>query len=128
MHDPVKLADLLVVATSIYRKQDFYSLDKELQYEAVQKLNEYGILSISSMGAIVGVSTYRVERAIADMARPSARGHLNPQHLTMLLFALSSGDIAPRWVREMIEEGTSVSVIAELTRISESTIWRRKNE
>lgn len=127
MADPVVLADLLVVAASIYRKQDFYSLDKELQDEAVQRLNGYGILSISSMGAIVGVSSYRVEKAIADMAKPSTRGHLNPQHLTMLLFSLSSGDIAPRWVQEMTDEGTSVSVIAELTGISESTIRRRKS-
>lgn len=121
------LADLLVVARSIWRKRDLLGLDKEMQDDAVRRLHKYGVLSITALGSIVGVTPYRVRKAIAGMSIPEARGHLNPAHLTMLLFALSQDDMQPRWVRMMIDEGTSISTISELTGISRSTLNRRKN-
>lgn len=126
MHDTEKIADLLIVAKTVWRQRDILGLDKELQDTALKRLNAYGVLSISALGALVGVSNYRVKKAIAGMRQPEARGHLNPGHISMLLFALSQGDIPPRWIEEMLDGGTSISTIADLTGVSESTIYRRR--
>lgn len=120
------IANLLVIAKTIWRKRDLYALDKELQDDAVRRLHSYGVLSSSALGAVVGVSTYRVRKALDGLGMPEARGHLNPQHLTMLMFALSQGDMPARWINEMLEGGTSMSTIADLTEISERTLYRRK--
>ena len=122
-----ELADLLVVSRAIWRKQDFLSLDKELQDDAVRRLHAYGVLSVSALGSLVGVSPYRVEKAIQGTIHPAARGHLNPSHLTMLIYGLSVGDVPPRWVETMTTGGTSLSTIVQLTGISESTLRRRRN-
>ena len=121
------LADLLVVATAAYRKRDVAALDRDWQYDQVRKLNSYGVLSIAAISAILAISSYHVEKALGNAPRPSLRGHLNPAHLTMLSYALSQGDISSRWVREMTENGTSISTISDLTGISEATLYRRKH-
>lgn len=120
------LADLLVLAKSTYGRREILGLDKEMQDDAVRRLHNHGaVLSVSALGSVVGVSPYRVKKAIG-LPLPEARGHLNPQHISMLLFALSLGDLPPRWVEEMLTGGTSASTITDLTGISESTIYRRK--
>lgn len=122
-----ELAELMVKARSIFDRQDVLSLDKESQDEACRELNT-GVLSLSAIGAVVGVTQYRVEKAIAGMPRPTNRGHLNPAHLTWLAYGLSKGDVKGFWVRAMLDGGTSMSTIGDLTMISEATLYRRRDE
>jgi hypothetical protein len=122
------LADLLVVAKSIYDKQEFLSLEKGLQDEAVRRLNAYGVLSLAAIGAVVGVSTYRVEQALVGAEKPISRGRLNPAHISMLSYMLSLGTANRAWINKMLEEGTSASTITELTGVSRSTIYRKSHD
>jgi hypothetical protein len=126
MVDKEELAELLLYAVSVYRKHDLYAMSKDLQDEIIVKLNSYGVLNVSSIGAIVGVSKYRVERALEHEGwRSPTRGRLNPAHLTMLINCLANHDIPARWVELMTHDGTDISIIADLTNISEKTIRRR---
>lgn len=126
MFDRNTLADLIVIALSIYRKRDVLAFDPDAQDDAIRRLNEYCILSSAAIASILAVSHYRVRRATAGMPVPVARGHLNPSHLTMLLHGLSNGDIPARWLDQMIDEGTGISTISDLTAIPESTLYRKR--
>ena len=123
-----QLADLMVIAKSIYRRRAIIGLEKDTQDSAARKLNALGVLSLSAISSIVGMSNYRVEKALSGQAKPTTRGHLNPAHLTMLLYTLSTKNLPDVWAEEMLEGGTSASTIADLTGVSESTIYRRKNK
>lgn len=127
MRSADELADLIVKAAAFYQKQEFLSLDKSQQNEACRELNT-GVLSLAAIAAVVGVSTYRVEKAIEGMPRPTTRGYLNPAHLTWLGYGLSNGDIKDFWLHAMLDGGTSLSTISDLTLISEATLYRRRNQ
>lgn len=127
MSRETELAELMVKARSIFDRQNVLSLDKDSQDEACRELNT-GVLSLSAIGAVVGVSQYRVEKAIAGQPRPLTRGHLNPAHITWLAYGLSHGDVKGFWVRAMLEGGTSMSTIEDLTLISKATLYRRRDE
>lgn len=126
--DKEVVADLLAVASGIHARAAILTLNRDKQRDACVQLNLYGILSLSAIGSIVGISKYRVETAIGKMKRPRARGHLNPRHLPWLGYMLSSGKVNDYWLNEMLNNGTSLSTIADLTGISESTLNRRKRE
>lgn len=99
---------------------------KETEDADIRALNTYGVWSMSALASIVGVSMYRVEKALGPLAKPSLRGHLNPRHLTMLQYLQASGKPNKQWIKQMVEEGTSVITIARLTGLSESTLRRSK--
>lgn len=126
--DRNELADLLAHAASDFGKQDVLSLDPEVQRERCRKLNSYGVLSLSALAAIYGISAYKVEKWIKGQPRPKSRGTLNPHHIPQLGYALSLGHINTLWLNQMLSGGTSISTIADLTGISEATLYRRKNE
>lgn len=127
MTDKDTLAELITLAGAAYRKRDLLSLDRDWQDEKIRQLNRFGVLSIGAIASILGVSLYRVRKALGPRTRSSLRGQLNPAHLSMLGYALSAADISPEWVHEMTEHGTSISTISDLTQISEATLYRRKN-
>jgi len=118
-----KLADLLAVAKGIYDSRS-RNLTRDTENRNARRLNEYGILSLSAIASVCGISTYRVEKAIAGQQRPTVRGNLNPAHLSMLMYLRSLGKPNRAWVRQLHNEGTSIISIARLTGISESTLWR----
>lgn len=127
MSRETELAELMVKARSIHDRQTVLSLDKDSQDEACRELNT-GVLSLTAIAAVVGVSQYRVEKAIRGMPRPLTRGHLNPEHLPWLAYGLSQGDVKGFWVRAMLDGGTSMSTIEDLTLISKTTLYRRRDE
>lgn len=127
MPETLELAELMTKARSIYDRQNILSLDKESQDRACRELNT-GVLSLVAIAAVVGVTVYRVERAIEGMPRPTSRGHLNPAHLTWLAYGLSKGDVKGFWVRAMLDGGTSISTITDLTQIPTTTLYRRRDE
>lgn len=89
-------------------------------------LNAYGILSLSAIGAVIGCSAWQVEQSIIGMQKPAKRGKLNPQHLSMLAYVLSTGKIKDTWLRIFLEGGTSLSTVSDLTGIAESTLHRHR--
>lgn len=127
MTDEAILADLMAKAMATYRRRAVLALDPQGQRARCRVLNEPGILSINAIAAIVGITPYRVETAIHGMARPKARGHLNPSHIPWLSYTLSFGKVNTEWLNAMLKGGTSLSTIADLTNISEATLYRRKN-
>lgn len=120
------LADFLVVLNSVYQHSDTNNLNSAIRGERCRQLHRYGILSLSGIASVVGCSVWQVEQAIKGMPRPKSRGKLNPQHLTMLSYMLSKGRVNPLWLSIMLEEGTSLSTIADLTGIAESTLQRHR--
>lgn len=94
--------------------------------DKIAELNSYGVLSISALASVLGVSHYRIERVIGKGNHPTTRGNLNPAHLPWLGYMVSSGKVNPVWLEAMLTEGTSLSTISDLTGISEATLYRRK--
>lgn len=120
-----QLADLMATALAIYNdKTRNFSRDHE--NAAARRLNAYGVLSLASIGSVIGISAYRVEKAIVGQARPEVRGNLNPAHLSMLLYLRSLGKPNRAWIRQLVNEGTSLITISRLTGIPESTLRRYK--
>lgn len=91
----------------------------------IVELNRPGLLSVSALAALLGVSNYRVETVLGS-DRPTTRGKLNPAHLPWLSYMVSSGKVNSIWLTEMLDGGTSISTISDLTGISEATLYRRK--
>jgi hypothetical protein len=123
-----EVAELLALAAGSFNRRSTLALDSTLQAERCRRLNAYGILSVSALGAILNMSVYKVEKATIGQERPKARGHLNPKHLPMLGYMLSSGKVNKQWLKLMLDEGTSISTISDLTGISEATLYRRRND
>lgn len=120
------LADFLVVLNNVYLHQDTNNLNTAVRGERCRQLNRYGILSLRAIASVVGCSVWQVEQAIVGMPKPTARGKLNPRHLSMLAYTLSVGRIRTTWLKLMLEEGTSISTISDLTGIAESTLQRHR--
>src|SRR5690349_25124697 len=97
MTDVNETAKLLALCAGVFHRQDHLALDAARQAEACRELNEYGILSIRAISAVVGCSEYRVEQALRGLPRPTARGKLNPQHLPWLAYMLD-GKVRKNWV------------------------------
>lgn len=113
------------------KAQDIYysptrNFAKEVEDTAARDLNSYQVLSLSAMSSIIGISMYRIEKAISQQSTPVSRGHLNPAHLSMLKYMRASGKANRHWIKEMTGGGTSVITIAMLTGLSESTIRRAR--
>ena len=125
MFESDELADLMAAALTIYNDKT-RNFTRAHEDEASRKLNAFGVLSLSSIASIVGVSVYRVEKAIVGQPRPEVRGNLNPAHLSMLLYLRSLGKPNRAWIKQLTSEGTSMITIARLTSIPESTLWRYK--
>jgi hypothetical protein len=123
--DKDELAAFLTLLNGWYHKQYLSELGNDIRDERCRKINSYGVLSPQAIAAIVGCTTHRV-RNVLGKSQPTQRGTLNPQHLSMLAYALSAGKIKPEWVGKMVSEGTSVSTIAALTAIPESTLRRHR--
>lgn len=117
---------MLAHAAADFGKHEVIALDPEVQRERCRKLNSYGVLSLSALAAIYDISTYKVEKYIKGQPRPKARGKLNPHHLPQLGYALSLGKINHIWLTQMLNGGTSISTISDLTHISEATLNRRR--
>lgn len=126
--DKNDLAAFIAYVAGIYQRKDTNTLDLETMEERCRKINAYGILSLSAIGAVIGCSAYRVDKAIVGMRKPTNRGKLNPQHLSMLAYMLSTGKINDLWLGVFLEEGTSLSTVSELTGISESTLQRHRRK
>lgn len=124
--DKDELAGFLVTLNSVYQHADTNNLNSAIRGERCRQLNRYGILSLSGIAAVVGCSPWQVEQAIKGMPKPKSRGKLNPTHLTMLSYMLSKGKVHPLWLGIMLEEGTSLSTISDLTGIAESTLQRHR--
>lgn len=122
-------ADFLAVAAGIYNTRGILALSKESQDAACRRLHGYRLLSYQSIGAIVGVSVYRVQQATKGMISPLTQGHLNPQHLGYLAYLLAAGKVHNSdWIKTMVSGGTNVATIVDLTGISRSTINRRLHD
>lgn len=119
-------ADLIVLAVSIYSDRNFLSLNHEAQDRAVARLGAYGILSTPAISAITGVSPYRIRRVTRPLGFPDSRGKLNPNHLTQLGYMNSWGKVkSDDMLKRLVSGGTSISTIADLTGIGESTLRRK---
>lgn len=124
--DLTELADLLVQASAAYYRRDVLALEPDLQGEKCRLLNSYGVLSLGAIGAILGISAYKVEQHLEDHPKPKSRGTLNPKHLSMLAYSLSKQRINDLWLQTMIDGGTTISTIRDLTGIPEPTLRRHK--
>lgn len=102
------------------------NLDKQADRQDCRALNAYGVLSLSAIASVVGVSMYKAEKYLEGMDIPTTRGHLNPEHLSMLMYAHSSGKISKLWLDEILENGTSLITVSQLTNISEATLRRTR--
>lgn len=125
MPDKNELAELIVLARGAYLNQEKLS-PAEIDTYCTQ-LNAYGVLSISAIASLLGVTFYRVEKALEGQSRPEKRGQLNPAHLPWLAYMLSLGKVNDLWLNLMLKAGTSLSTVSDLTGISEATLYRRKN-
>lgn len=123
--DESELAGFLALLAGIHNHRKTNNLSPEVRGERCRQINRYGILSLSAIAAVVGCSVWQARQDIKGMINPLARGTLNPQHISMLAYVLSTGKIRPAWVRIFREEGTSMSTVADLTGISESTLYRQ---
>lgn len=95
--------------------------------QTIRTLNAWGLLSTSALARLLGVSSYHVEHVVGtSTTRP--RGKLNPNHLPWLGYMVSSGKVNPIWLELMLDEGTSLSTISDLTDISESTLHRHRRK
>lgn len=117
--------NVLSKALAVYNRPT-RNLDKEADRQDCRALNKYGVLSLSAIASVVGISMYKAEKYLSGMEIPTTRGHLNPEHLTMLMFAHSSGKVSKLWLDEMLDGGTSLITVASLTNISESTLRRTR--
>jgi len=126
--DKNELASFLAWLNGIYQRRDTTGLNSAVRGERCREINRHGILSLQAIGAITGSSVWQVEQAIVGMKRPKARGKLNPQHLSMLAYVLSTGKIKTEWLGIFLEEGTSLSTVADLTGIAESTLHRHRRK
>lgn len=117
--------DVLSTALSVYNRPT-RNLDKHADRDDCRRLNRFGVLSLSAIASVVGVSMYKAEKYLEGMEIPTTRGHLNPEHLTMLMYAHSSGKVSKLWLDEMLENGTSLITVSSLTNISESTLRRTR--
>lgn len=126
--DKSELAAFIALLAGIYQRQETLTLDAGMRGERCRQINSYGILSLSAIGAVIGCSAWQVERSIIGMKRPTARGKLNPQHLSMLAYVLSAGKIKTSWLHIFLEEGTSLSTVSDLTGIAESTLHRHRRK
>jgi len=124
--DKDELAAFLALISGIHQRIETNNLDPGVRGERCRRINAYGILSLSAIGAIIGCSSWQVEQAIVGMKRPTTRGKLNPKHLSMLAYALSTGKIKDTWLTLFLEEGTSLSTVSDLTGISEATLHRHR--
>ena len=123
-------ARLIATAKGFYHKQGTLAFEKSAQDDACRTLNSYGLLSVQAIGAIVGVSSYRVRKALEFEKAPTARGQLNPHHLLDLGYLLAYGIQAQdgAWLRNIVNGGTSVATIHTLTNIPTSALYRRLND
>ena len=119
-------ARLLALAEGTYLRRSVLALDERGLKSRIIRLNSFQMLSVSALASVTGVSTYRVEQALEGHPRPTARGTLNPAHLSWLAYMLSSGKAKDSAVQLMVNGGTSISTIADLTGVSEATIYRHK--
>ena len=126
MIDRNELAQLLALASGAYNTRAHLALTEERQVAACRELHAFGVLSPRAIASVLGCPLYRVEHALSGLPKSDARGKLNPEHLQWLGYMLADGKARPQWVRVMVQEGTSVSTIADLTGISRSTLDRRK--
>lgn len=117
--------NVLSKALAVYNRPT-RNLDKEADRQDCRALNAYGVLSLSAIASVVGISMYKAEKYLAGMEVPTTRGHLNPEHLTMLMYAHSSGKVSKLWLDEMLDGGTSLITVSSLTNISESTLRRTR--
>lgn len=117
--------DVLSQALAVYNRPT-RNLDKEADKKDCRSLNKYGVLSLSAIASVVGISMYKAEKYLEGMEIPTTRGHLNPEHLTMLMYAHSSGKISKLWLDECLDNGTSLITVSSLTQISESTLRRTR--
>lgn len=124
--DETQLAAFLALLAGIHSHKKTNNLSPEVRGERCRQINRYGILSLSAIAAVVGCSVWQAEQAIVGMPRPKARGTLNPQHISMLAYVLSTGKVRPAWVRIFLDEGTSMSTVSDLTGISASTLFRHR--
>ena len=126
--DRDELAHFLVVLNSIHLHKDTNNLDAATRGERCRQINSWGILSLRAIASVVGCSIYQVERALTGAKKPKARGALNPLHLSMLGYMVSSGRVNTEWLEYMLDNGTSLSTIADLTGIAESTLYRHRRK
>lgn len=117
--------DVLSTALSVYNRPT-RNLDKHADRDDARRLNKFGVLSLSAIASVVGISMYKAEKYLEGMEIPTTRGHLNPEHLTMLMYAHSSGKISKLWLDEVLSNGTSLITVSTLTNISESTLRRTR--
>lgn len=125
MPDKNELAELIVLARGAFINREKLTVAEVDTY--CRNLNAYGVLSISAIASLLGVSFYRVEKALEGHPRPDKRGQLNPAHLPWLGYMLSLGKVNDLWLNTMLKDGTSLSTVSDLTAISEATLYRRKN-
>lgn len=123
-----ELANFLVILNGIYLHKDTNNLNRAIRGERCRQINNYGILSPRAIAAVVGCSVWQVEEALSGVSRPNTRGRLNPEHLSMLAYMLSNGKVRTEWLGRMLEEGTSLSTISDLTGIAESTLQRHRRK
>lgn len=121
-------ADLLDLAEYQFNRIGLLQFDKDSQYAAIRQLNEYQILSLAALASITGSSMGRARKASVPNV-PTARGRLNPYHIDFLRYLLRQGEVKnPEWVKVMLDNGTSVSTIEDITLISRSSIYRSQSD
>lgn len=126
--DKDELAHFLIVLSNIYLHKETNNLNATIRGERCRQINRWGILSLRAIASVVGCSPWQVEQAIKGMPKPTSRGTLNPSHLSMLGYMLSNGRVRLDWLGIMLEDGTSLSTISDLTGIAESTLQRHRRK
>lgn len=118
-----ELADFLTKGAAYYNERRTLVYDPMLTGIAIRELAVPNLLSIKAIAAIVGCSEHAVLKSLGpDASRP--RGKLNPAHIPFLGYLLSTREIATTTLNYMLDHGTSLSTIADLTNVSQATLYR----
>lgn len=118
-----ELAALLVKCAAVYFDRRTLQHSKSVFEETVKELDSYGVLSLRAIAAIVGVESATVRRIVGAKSG-RLRGMLNPAYLGYIGLLLSQKKLVPELYEELLAHGTSISTIANLTNVSEATLYR----
>lgn len=119
---------VLAIALSIRLRDEAVTSEKDALLPLAQQVCEYGVFSNRQISRISGGRIHHA--VISKISKKSTRtgGLINPKSLEEireLLFASEKGSVDWDLAKKVMDEGTSMSMIAKLTGISKTTMSRK---
>lgn len=119
---------LVLIAKSIEIRDNAESMTQGAIYKAVQELGEFKFWSYRQLAAICRnqISHSKVAHLVSKTDKKG--GKFNPDHLEMLrdiVFQRSAGKVDWERIRTVMDGGTSGDMIARVTGMPKSSIYRK---